>query len=133
MFLLTVSILKNNNIFAATYFIFQYKGSTKNLNVFRYRLWTSVKKSVNLLWSKTIFSFFFYNLVALILRWNCVKRLIVTKIVQKINFDEDLSELEAKHCFQRQSLTKFRMRNLVFMWNSAVRKKFNFYFSAVSY
>ena len=30
-----------------------------------------------------------------------------------------------------QSLTKYLIQNLVFIWNSALREKFNFYFSAV--
>ena len=41
----------------------------------------------------------FHNLVALILNWNCMKNLIVTKIVQKINFEADWGKLEAKNLF----------------------------------
>ena len=41
----------------------------------------------------------FHNLLALTLSWNCVKSLIVTKIVQKMNFEETWGELETKYCF----------------------------------
>ena len=37
----------------------------------------------------------FCNLVALILGWNCVESVIVTKIVRKIKFEGGWSELEA--------------------------------------
>ena len=43
----------------------------------------------------------FCNLVALILSWNCVKSLIVAKIVQKVNFEGDWANLEAKTCCQK--------------------------------
>ena len=43
----------------------------------------------------------FHILLALTLSWNCVKSLIVTKIVQKMNFEETWGELETEYCFQR--------------------------------
>ena len=55
-----------------------------------------------------------------------VKSLIVTKIVREIKFQEVWGELEAKKCFQKQSFTKYLRLTLVFMWNSALREKFNF-------
>ena len=33
--------------------------------------------------------------------------LVVTKIGNDVNFEGVLAELEAKHCFQRQSFTKY--------------------------
>ena len=70
---------------------------------------------------------FFCNLVALNLEWNCVKCLIVIQFVKKFMF----KRFEAKNFFQRQPWTKYFRKNLVFMWNSALPNKFNFYFSAV--
>ena len=70
---------------------------------------------------------FFCNLVALNLEWNCVKCLIVIKFVKKFMF----KRLEAKNFFWRQPWTKYFRKTLVFMWNSALSNKFNFYFSAV--
>ena len=55
-----------------------------NLKVFGYRIWTSVKRSVKQLSSKTKFSTF-CNLVVLILNWNCMKSLMVTKISRKLS------------------------------------------------
>ena len=69
----------------------------------------------------------FRNLVALILNWNCVKSLIVPKIVQKNKFEEDWGELEARNCFQRQSWTNFMRETLVFKWNSTIRENFKFF------
>ena len=62
------------------------------------------------------------NLIALILAWNCVKGLTVTKIVKQINFEEVWGELEAKSCFQNQFRTKYLRQTLVFMWNSGLRE-----------
>ena len=121
MFLLTAQIVTN--------FTFLKKCPGANLKLFRYQLWTSVKRSVKHLSSNTTFSTF-CNLVALILNWNCLKNLIVSKIVQKIKFEGDRGELEAKACFQRQSWTKYIRQTLVFMRNSTIWENFNFYLSA---
>ena len=56
----------------------------------------------------------FNNLLALILNWNCVKSLVVTKIVQKIMFERDWDELEANNCFQRQWWKKYIMDKVQF-------------------
>ena len=71
------------------------------------------------------------NLIALILAWNCVKGLTVTKIVKKINFERVWGELRAKSCFQRQSRTGHLRQALVFMWNSALREGLNFHFQGI--
>ena len=73
----------------------------------------------------------FHNLVALILYWNCVKGPRVTAIVNQIKFEGVSDELAAQLCFQRQSFKEYLRQTLVFMWNSALREKFNFYFSGV--
>ena len=57
------------------------------------------------------------------------RALELQKMTKKIKFERVWGELEAKSCFQRQSLTKYLRQTLVFMWNSAIREKFNFYFS----
>ena len=57
----------------------------------------------------------FRNLVALSLCWNCMKTLIVTKIVVKMNFEEAWDTLEAENIFQRQSWTNYVRKTVVFM------------------
>ena len=73
----------------------------------------------------------FSILVALILGWNCVRDLRVTKIVKQIKVERIWGELEAKNLLQRQPFTKYLRQTLVFMWNSALWEKFNFFSSAV--
>ena len=57
----------------------------------------------------------FRNLVALSLCWNCMKTLIVTKIVVKMNFEEAWDTLEAENIFQRQLWTNYVRQTVVFM------------------
>ena len=42
----------------------------------------------------------FSRLVSITLSWNCVKSLIVTKIVSKLNSEGACGKSEAKHCPQ---------------------------------
>ena len=51
------------------------------------------------------------------------------KFVKQIKSKQVWSELEAKHYFRRQSFQKYLRHILVFVLNSAFRKKLNFYFS----
>ena len=60
-----------------------------------------------------------------------MKGLRVTKIVKEITCEEFWDELEAKDCFQREPFTKYFRLTLVSMLNSALREKFNFYFTRV--
>ena len=53
-----------------------------------------------------------------------MKSLRVTTFVKKINFDGVWDELQAKNCFQRIQVKKYLRLTLVFMRNSALRKKF---------
>ena len=101
-----------------------------NVKVFQYRILTSVKRSEKQLTSKASFNPF-WNLVARILVWNCVKGLRITKIVNETKFHGIWGELEAKNCFQRQSFAKYLKQTLSFMWSSKVRESFNLYFSSV--
>ena len=59
-----------------------------------------------------------------------MKGLRVTKI-EEIKFEGVWVELEAKHCFQRQSFTEYLKLTLVFIRNSVLREKFHFCFSRV--
>ena len=129
MFLLTAQIVTNSHILAGIYFTFLKKRPGANLKLFWYQIWTSVKRLVKYLSSNRTFSTF-CNLVALILNWNCLKNLLVSKIVQKIKFEGDRGELEAKTCFQRQSWARYIRQTLVFMRNSTIWENFNFYLSA---
>ena len=106
-------------ILAGIYFIFLKKCPRQYLKGFQYQIWTSVKRSGKCLSSKTNFSTF-WKLVALILSQNCVKGLRVTKIVKHINFERVCVKLEARNCFQKQSVTKYLRQTLAFMWKSAL-------------
>ena len=57
----------------------------------------------------------FFILVALILVWNYVKGLKVTKIIKQIKFEGVLGKLEAKNCLHRQPFTKYLRQTLIFM------------------
>ena len=70
-------------------------------------------------------------LVALSLGWNSVKGLRVTKIVKQMNLQKVWDELGRKNCLQREPFTKYLRKALLFKWNSALRKNFNFAFSEV--
>ena len=112
------------------HFIFLKERPRSNSKVLQYQVWTSVKRSKSSYHVSQILTLF-RKLVTLILGWNCVKDLRVTKIVREIQFEETWGVLEAKNCFQRQALTKYLRKSLVFMWNSALWEKFNFYFQRV--
>ena len=60
-----------------------------------------------------------------------MKGLRVTKIIKENQFEGAWCELDLKKGFQRQSFTKYLRLTLVFMQNSALREKFNFYVSVV--
>ena len=60
---------------------------------------------------------------------NSEKGLRGTKIVKEVKFEGVCGEFESKKGFQRQSFTKYSRLTLVFLWNSALSEKLNFYFS----
>ena len=70
----------------------------------------------------------FCILVALILGWNCVKDIRVTRVVKQTKFEEVWGRLEVRNCFQRQPFAKYLRQTLVFMWNSTLQEKFTFLF-----
>ena len=60
-----------------------------------------------------------------------MKGLRVPKIVKEITFEGTWGNLEVKSRFQSQSLTKYLRQTLVFMLNSTLQEKSNFYFQKV--
>ena len=62
------------------------------------------------------------------LGWNCIKCLKVSKIVTRMKFTVVWRNLEQNNCLQRQPFTKCLRQTLFFMWNRALREKFNFFF-----
>ena len=98
-----------------------------NLNVFWYRIWILLDSSVKELTSKRKLSCF-WNLLTLILNWNCMKSVTVRKSVQKFNFEGDWGELETKSYFQRKSWKKYMSQTLFFAWNIAVWEIINSFF-----
>ena len=53
----------------------------------------------------------------------------VTKIIEEVKFEGVLKKLETKKQYlQRQSQTKYCRLTLVFIRNSTLREKFNFFF-----
>ena len=79
---------------------------------------------------KEMFALFF-KLVALILGQNCSKVLRVTKIVKQPKFQGVWWRVKAKYCLRRESWPKYHRQTVVFLWNSTLREKFNFYFSTI--
>ena len=105
-FLLTALIVKNSLILAEIYLIFLktiLDQTSKSLDTKFGPQWKDRSSSCQVWKNLALFS----NLVGLILSWNWVKNLIVTGIVEKMNFEGTLGKVEAKNCFQRQSWTKY--------------------------
>ena len=130
MSLLTAPIVKNSHIYTRVYFIFLKTVLKQTWTFFNTKFqpqWKDLKSSYQV----RIILALFYNLIALILDENCVEGLRVTKIVKEIKFQSVWGELKAKNCFQKQSFTKYLRLTLVFMWNRALREKFDFCFSRV--
>ena len=128
MFLLTPPIVKNSHILAGIYFAFQKKRPGPNLKNFRYRIWTSVNRSLKQLSSNIRFSTFSR------LSWSNFKLKLNEKPHSYQNSPKNevwrgLGRVRSKqNCFQRQSWTGYMRQTLVFVWNSAIRENFNFYF-----
>ena len=130
MSLLTALIGENSHILGGIYFIFLKNRRRPTWKAFNTKFGPQWKDRESSYQVRQILAFF-CKLVALILDWNCLKGLTVTKIVKQIKFEGVWGELEAKSCFQRQPFAKCLRQTLVFLWNSALREKFNFYFPAV--
>ena len=130
MSLLTAQVVRNSHVEAKIYFIFSRNILKQTWNSFNTKIQPQQKDRNSSYQVRQILALF-YNLVALILGWNYVKGLRVTKIVKQIKFERVWGELAAKLCFRRQSFKKYLRQTLVFMWNSALRGKFSCYFSVV--
>ena len=116
MSLLAPLIVESRDRLAGNYFVLLKKRRWPNVKVFLNKFDVSRKNG---------------KVLILILRWNCIKGLIVIKFVKNVNLEVAWTELKAKNCLQGQPWTKFLKKTLVFMWNSALWTIFNFYFSAV--
>ena len=93
-----------------------------NLKVFSYQTLYSVEKVGKRSCQVRLTFVPFWNSTFLILRHNCVKGLIVTKIVKKV-------KLKPKNkFFQSPSFAKYLRLHLVAMWNSPLREKASFLF-----
>ena len=100
MSFLTAPVVKNSHIKAGIYFIFLkniLRPTSKSFNT----KFQPQQKDGNSSYQVRQILTLFYNLVALILDWNCVKGYRVTKIVKQIKFDGVWGKLAAKLCFQR--------------------------------
>ena len=128
MSLLTALIVKNSHILAGICFIFLKRYRILNLKNFQYQIWVSVTRSGKYLLSKSNFKIFLH-ISCSNFRLNIVKNLRVRKSVNQMKFERAPGELEAKNCLWRQPFTKYLRQTLVFMWNSALREKFNFFFA----
>ena len=125
--LLTALIVKISFILTGIYFTF-----LKNIGYYTINIKFAAHQKIGEVFIKQDkFSHFFHVLVALILGWNCVKDLRVTKNCQTFQIWRTLGgELEAKSCLQRQSFTKCFRQTLVFMWKSVLRVKSISFFSS---
>ena len=101
MFLLTTKFVKNSHIYARILFIF--------LKIVIKQTWSSFDTKFQPLWKDWESSYqvnhilaIFCHLIALILGWNSVKGIRVTKMDKAIKFKGVRGELETKKCFKRQ-------------------------------
>ena len=83
-------------------------------------------------WLSIKFSFDFYVFID---NFNCYKNIHTLAGIYLMCLKEHpRPNLKVfQYCLQRQSFTKCLRQNLVFMWNSAQREKFNFCFSGEFY
>ena len=115
MSLLTAFIFKNSHILAGIYFMF--------LNNILYQTWNAFNTKFGP--QKKDREISHCELVALNLGENYVNDLRFAKVVKQSNLKRSV----ATKCFKRQPSTKCLPQTPVFMWNSALQKKFNFCFS----
>ena len=95
LLLVTTPVVRNSHIQARFYFIFLKNILKPTWNRFNNKFWSQSKclqtsYQVRQVWA------LLWNLIALILNWNCVKCLGVTKIFKEIKSEEDFGELGAR-------------------------------------
>ena len=88
----------NSHFLVGVYFIFLKKRRYANLKVFQFGIYTSMKRSEKESSIRTKFTFSCKVVVA-ILGWNCVKSIIVTKIVLKNQVWSRVDRVWSKNCF----------------------------------
>ena len=130
MSFLTVLTVKNSHILTGIFFIFLKERLRPNSKSCK-TIFGPQRKDRKSSYHVRQISALFCKLVALNLGQNCVKDIKVTKIVKQIKFQGTWAILEAKNYFQRQPRTKYLRKTLAFLWNRALREKFNFYFQGV--
>ena len=128
--LLPALIVKNSPFLFGIYFIFLKKKKKileQTWKSFNTKFGPQWKDQENIYYVRQVLALF-SKLVALILSWNYVKGLRVTKVVKQIKFEWVWGRVRRKKLLPRKSFTKY----MDFMWNSALREKFNFYLQKIS-
>ena len=85
-----------------------------NRNSFNTKFWPQWKDRKYSYQNRQLLALF-CNLIALILSWNSVKGLIVTKIFKEYKFEGVWGKLESRKGFRRWPFTNYFRLNLVFM------------------
>ena len=130
LLLVPTNFFKSSHLWDRYFFIFLKTVLNQILTAFITKLWcqwTDLKSSYQRRESFALFC----NVLALTLAYNSVERLRLTKIVQEIKFKRVWDNLGSKKFVQRESVTKYLRLTLVFMKNSALRERFNCYFSGL--
>ena len=84
--LLTVKLVKNSNILAKSYFIVLKNFLKQTWNAFNTKCWPQWKDWKSVYWVRQVLTLF-SNVIALVLSWNNIKALRVTKIFNQIKFE----------------------------------------------
>ena len=130
MYLLIAKFVEKSCIYPTIYFILPKNILKQTWNSFIAKFGPQLKYGKNSYQTRQFLAIF-SNLTTLTLGYNSVKGLRVTKIAKETKFEAVWSKLKSKTGFQRQSVTKYFRLTLVYTWNRALRKIFNFYFSIV--
>ena len=130
MSLLKTPIVESTNILAGIYFIFLKKCPGANLKVFRYQIWTSVKRSEKELSSTTNFSIFL-QLHSSNFSLKLYQKPHIYQNYEKNQVWRSLVQVRSKKLFPETIMDKIFEAALVFMWNTLLQENFDCYFSAV--
>ena len=122
MSLLSAFIFKNSRTLAGFYFIFLKKRPRLNLTDFQFQIWTSVKKS-----SKTNFSASL-QISCSNFRLKLCQRSYSYENCQTNQFGRGLKWARSNKLYSETIIYKILRQTLAFMWNRALREKFNFCF-----
>ena len=125
-----LQLLKTVILLAEIYFIFVESVIHQTLKAFNTKFGPQWKDRKSRSQVKEMFALF-CKLVALILGQNCIKLVRVTKIVKQLKFQGSWWRVKAKYCLRREFWPKYLRQSVVFLWNSTLREKFNFYCSTI--